>query len=83
MSSFVRTSALALTFAASGNAITLKTLMENQLGADVGLESELSIQARLEETAVMNVARDIQELTFAQIGDDEGPSAENFEGIAS
>ena len=43
MSSFVRTSALALTFATSSNAITLKTLMENQLGADVGLESELSI----------------------------------------
>ena len=65
MTTFVRTSALALALTSSVNAITLKTLLENQLGAELELESELSIQARLEESAVMNVARDIQELSFA------------------
>ena len=65
MTTIVRASAVALALTSSVNALTLKTLMENQIGADLELESELSIQARLEESAVMNVARDIQELSFA------------------
>ena len=86
MTTFVRASALALAImqqTSSVNAITLKTLMENQLAAEVELENELSIQARLEESAVMNVARDIKELSFAQVGEDQEPSTDNFEGIAS
>ena len=65
MSTIARASAVALALTSSVNALTLKTLMENQIGADLELESEMSIQARLEESAVMNVARDIQELSFA------------------
>ena len=86
MTTFVKTSALALAMmqhTSSVNAITLKTLMENQLAADVELENELSIQARLEESAIMNVARDIKELSFAQVSEDQEPSTDNFEGIAS
>lgn len=57
--------------------------MENQLTSELELQSEASIQARLEETAVMNVARDIQELSFAQIGDEQDADSAAFEGIAA
>jgi len=41
MSTIVRVSAVALALTSSVNALTLKTLMENQIGADLELESEL------------------------------------------
>jgi len=69
MSNFVRASLLALATMQSSSgvqAITLRTLMENQLAAEAELKADTSIQAYLEEKAIMNVARDIQELSFAQ-----------------
>ena len=62
MDKFVRASLLALAIVHNSTgvqAITLRTLMENQLAADSEMQSDSAIQSLLEEQAVMNVARDI------------------------
>ena len=67
MSKLLNASLLAL-ISQQANAITLRTLLENQISASTSAGVDSS--ARLQEAAVSHVARDIQQL--AQIQDGEG-----------
>ena len=68
MSKFVRAGILAFAMTHSYSivrAITLRTLLENQITADTEIQTEANVS--VDEQAVLNLAKDIRELTFAQI----------------